>query len=309
MKVDSTQTNRLGRGKPSRGTGRQKQMSGIRTVVIGALLVVTPLASAQEAKPDPPANEPAAKQPEAPPAQPPVKPEDPAQPGAKAAADVLLKGVIRDAKGLVQVRKAADQPWEWAKKGMALEEGYQLRTGARSRVAIFFPPDENFQLDRLGIVTILRAKKSGVKVSIDLGMKYGRTRARIEAGGLEHETKIHAPSGTLAIRGSDGEILDDALGSYMSGMGKFDRLDRQGQTTSNFGRSGVVAKVTPDRPSAASVEQGTATTDPKGKFAARVLTEQRRAEQEPGTSGEDYREIFRLIREARSPSIVLDEER
>src|SRR5438270_3811914 len=53
---------------------------------------------------------------------------------------------------------------------------------------------------RLGTVKVLQALRDGDKLKTDMLMKYGRTKYSVEAAGLEHESTIASPSGTLAVR-------------------------------------------------------------------------------------------------------------
>src|SRR5439155_10029161 len=63
-------------------------------------------------------------------------------------------------------------------------------------------------LDRLGTVKVLQAVNDGGKLKTNLGMRYGRTRYDIEAGGREHESTITSPSSTLAVRGTKVSVFD-----------------------------------------------------------------------------------------------------
>src|SRR5438270_10162165 len=61
---------------------------------------------------------------------------------------------------------------------------------------------------RLGTVKVLQALRDGTKLKTDMLMKYGRTRYSVEAAGLEHESTISTPSGTLAVRGTVVSLYD-----------------------------------------------------------------------------------------------------
>src|SRR5262245_51881617 len=94
-----------------------------------------------------------------------------------------LKAKVTGIEGIVQVRSAEDQPWQKATMGMEVGENAEFRTGPRSAVRFVIPPDQTITLDRLGTVKVLTAINQGGKLKTDLGMKYGRTRYDIEAGG------------------------------------------------------------------------------------------------------------------------------
>src|SRR5262245_27449693 len=69
-----------------------------------------------------------------------VRAEEPSsQPvGAQQNIEITISGV----EGLVQVRKAEDQPWQRAEAGMKLDQGAEFRTGPRSAVRFVIPPDQ-----------------------------------------------------------------------------------------------------------------------------------------------------------------------
>jgi len=114
-----------------------------------------------------------------------------------------LSVIIKKVKGLVQVRESADVKWQRAKPDMTLSQGAEFRTGPRSAVEFHIPPDQTIILDRLGTMKVLKAIQNAGKVTTDLGVKYGRTKYKIETGGdLEHESTIRSPNATLAVRGT-----------------------------------------------------------------------------------------------------------
>src|SRR5436305_11957901 len=131
----------------------------------------------------------------------------PAAPGAPASTD-HLRATVTGVEGLVQVRAADDQPWQKATVGMEVGENAEFRTGPKSAVRFVIPPDQTITLDRLGTVKVLQAVNDGGKLKTNLGMRYGRTRYDIEAGGREHESTITSPSSTLAVRGTKVSVYD-----------------------------------------------------------------------------------------------------
>ncbi|QNN20879.1 hypothetical protein HED60_00870 [Planctomycetales bacterium ZRK34] len=136
-----------------------------------------------------------------------------AQDAEKPANGQALGTTITSVEGIVQVRQAEDQPWQMAKAGMNLAQGAEFRTGPRSKVQFKVGDTQTITLDRLGVIKVLDAIKSNGKVTTDLGMKYGRSELKVEAGGVEHESQIHSTSSTLAVRGSSGVMQNDAFGS------------------------------------------------------------------------------------------------
>ncbi len=115
---------------------------------------------------------------------------------------------ITGVEGMVQVREAADKPWQKAKEGMTVTEGAEFRTGPKSAVRCFLPPDQTITLDRLGTIKLMQALRDGNVVKTRVGMPYGRTRYDIEEAGIEHQSELVSPSSTLAIRGTKVSIFD-----------------------------------------------------------------------------------------------------
>lgn len=113
-----------------------------------------------------------------------------------------LTAIIRQVRGQVQVRPDAKSKWVAAKTGMQLTQGAEFRTGLRSQVAFEIPPGEMIALDRLGVVKLIQAVRRKNKIKTDIGMPYGRAAYTVEAAGEEHESTMHMPGNTLAIRGT-----------------------------------------------------------------------------------------------------------
>ena len=177
-------------------------MTNYRHMTIG-LMMIAALAmttAALHAADEPAAAEPAEKPAEAAEAQP-------------AAQGAELATRITAVEGIVQVRQAEDQPWQMAKAGMKLNAGAEFRTGPRSKVQFKVGDTQTITLDRLGVIKVVDAIRANGKVTTDLGMKYGRSELKVEAGGLEHESRIHAPGSTLAVRGSAGVLQSDSFTS------------------------------------------------------------------------------------------------
>jgi hypothetical protein len=111
--------------------------------------------------------------------------------------------------GQVQYRNSADDGWKPCTVGLELSEGAEFRTGIRSSVSFVIPPHQTITLDRLGVIKLLEAVQQNGKYTTDMGMKYGRTRYDIEAPGVEHESTVRSPNGTLAVRDTDFAVDDE----------------------------------------------------------------------------------------------------
>ncbi len=135
--------------------------------------------------------------------------------------------------GMVQARVAADKPWKPAKVGMKLPQGAEFRTGLRSQVVIVIPPNQKVALDRLGVIKVLQVIRLRGKIKTDIGMKYGRAVYNVEAAGKEHESTIHVPGATLAVRGSTVGVTSQGWIQQFSvrdGTGEFTPQEGQGAT-------------------------------------------------------------------------------
>jgi hypothetical protein len=83
-----------------------------------------------------------------------------------------------------------------------------VQTGPKSVCVCTIENDQTIVLDRLGVVSIAQAVKSGNNVKTDLVMKYGRTEYEIESAGAKHDSTIRSPSSTLAVRGTRVNLYD-----------------------------------------------------------------------------------------------------
>lgn len=232
------------------------------------------------------------------PAAPAEKPQDNKQveaPEAKPApaADIQdLKATVTGVRGIVQARGGEDQPWNFVKPGQVFDMGTEIRTGPRSAVQLAIPPDQTLTLDRLGTITLLQAVAERGKIITDVGMRYGRTKLQVETGGVEHESTIHSPAATLAVRGSEVTVQHDGMTSFAYGEGHLEYINRYQRQAMAFGGDGVKSRVTPERMSPPVNARASATVDGKGDFAGRTLAESLRVEEMAGVGGEDLRDLM-----------------
>lgn len=171
---------------------------------------------------------------------------------APASAPSELQINITGVEGFVQVRDDEGQPWRKCTVGMVVGPGAEFRTGPKSAVRCQIPPDQTFTIDRLGTMKVLQAMQQGGKVKTDLMMQYGRTRYDVEAAGVEHESTIRSPSGTLALRGTRVSLYDQPpfapQATSLTGRAVYQNVKRQ----IAFGGKGQgKAKVEGDQESAA----------------------------------------------------------
>ena len=123
-----------------------------------------------------------------------------------------LVATVASVQGMAEVRDDENAKWRMAKVGMTFPVGGEVRTGPKSKLVFTLPPEQLVTVDRVTTVKILEAAKGSANFRSDLGMLYGRMRYDVEAGGLEHEAIIRAPSSALAVRGTSVEVSDDAFG-------------------------------------------------------------------------------------------------
>lgn len=215
-----------------------------------------------------------------------------------------LIATVTGIEGLVQVRESEDQLWTRATVGQQVGENAEFRTGPRSAVRFVIPPDHTITLDRLGTVKVLQAVNDNGVIKTQMGMRYGRTRYDIEAGGREHESSIASPSSTLAVRGTKFSSYDQrpfpAQGVSLTGRVQF----RDFKKRVAFGsRGGGKTKIDVNNPNAASLALGQAVVDP-GARLARTAAEDKLVQTliSSGATVEfDYDKGIRVVRGGQPP--------
>ncbi len=121
-----------------------------------------------------------------------------------------ISGTIQYIKGDVRVRASENSPWVQATVGMVIPEGAEVQTGFKSQADIFMPPAQKLSLDRMTTVKLVEVKRDGDKIKSNIGMQYGRTQLNIEKSGAVHDARISTPSTTLALRGTEVCMFDQA---------------------------------------------------------------------------------------------------
>ena len=119
-----------------------------------------------------------------------------------------LKVIVTAVEGLASVRENETAAWKPAKVGMELTQDAEFRTGPRGTIQFRIPPDQTVSVDRLTTLKVLQVLRQGGRVTTDLGIKYGRTRYDLEAGGVEHQSTLRSPNATLAVRGTRVSLFD-----------------------------------------------------------------------------------------------------
>lgn len=126
--------------------------------------------------------------------------------GAPAAESGVI--VVTVVEGKARAKTAADAPWRRVVEGMRLPVGSEISTGPRARVTCSIPPGEEFVVDRMSNVTVLEAERRGNRQQTRLIMEYGRTAARVQAAGIEHDMQIRTPATTASVRGTEYTVYD-----------------------------------------------------------------------------------------------------
>lgn len=187
---------------------------------------------------------------------------------------ISLNAIITSVKGIVQVRSKETDAWQKATVGMKLTEGAEFRTGLRSAVQFLIEPDQTITLDRLGTMKVLQAYQQRNKVTTDLGVKYGRARYDIQAADLQHQSTIHSPGSTLAIRGTD-VTFEDQVPWVPSAISRHGRAEFTDFNEKVFAFGGTRhTTVTADRNGPAQAAVTATRIDPRTPFAGRSETEQ-----------------------------------
>jgi hypothetical protein len=220
-------------------------------------------------------------------------------PSTAPAGAISLSATILSVKGIVQVRTGDDQPWQKAQVGMKLGEGAEFRTGLRSAVQFLIEPDQTITLDRLGTLKVLQAYQQRDKVTTDLGVKYGRTRYDIKAADLQHQSTIHSPGSTLAIRGTD-VTYEDQVPWVPSAVSRHGRAEFRDFNQKVFAFGGTRhATVAADKNGPAQAAISTTKIDPRTPFSGRTDNEDKLLITLSPTGGLDYQAVQALQNEAK----------
>jgi hypothetical protein len=187
---------------------------------------------------------------------------------------ISIRATIKRITGTVQIRHSENEQWQPAREGMEVDVGVEFRTGLRSSVVFFMPPDQQITLDSFTNMTILRAFNDGRRVTTDLGMKYGRTKYGVEEAGVEHEATIRSPGSTLAVRGTRNMSLSDHAGfAPVATASQPVRFKNTAGLVVAFGQPGVQTTMAGDQSSPATGALTAATVDPAGQFVGRTAGE------------------------------------
>jgi hypothetical protein len=139
------------------------------------------------------------------------EPPGPATATATAPADAPAADsaiIVTAVEGKARARTAPDAPWQLVAEGMRLPVGAEITTGPRARVTCSIPPGEQFVVDRMSTVTVVEAARRGNRQQTRLMMDYGRTAARVQAAGIEHDMQIRTPATTASVKGTEYTVYD-----------------------------------------------------------------------------------------------------
>lgn len=116
--------------------------------------------------------------------------------------------VVTAVAGKARARTGPTAEFQPVTVGMRLPVGAEINTGPRGRVTCVIPPGEEFVVDRMSTVTVLEAERRGGRQRTRLVMEYGRTAARVQEAGIEHDMQIQTPATTAAVRGTEYTVYD-----------------------------------------------------------------------------------------------------
>ncbi len=204
-------------------------------------------------------------------------------PSSAALANGTLKVIVTGVEGtLAEARKSEKDDWVPAKVGMVLTQDAEFRTGPHSAIRFIIPPKQTFTLDRQGTCKVIEAVKSDKNIKTDVGMAYGRVRydletikpnaagpldvskLKIQEAGIEHDSAIRSPNSTLAVRGTEVSMFDQApfTPQALSLTGRALFQNNRGQFI-YFGNKGQgTTKIRSDQSGAVESALGDAVVDP-----------------------------------------------
>ncbi len=134
---------------------------------------------------------------------------DMAQP-AEANAPAMTASVT-SVDGTAFYRENEQAQWKPAEAGVTLAAGGQIKTGLRGRVEMALGPNADIAVDRLTLMTIGRLEQDGQTIRTLLGVARGKVDFHVKHVGFANDFKIASPTGTMAVKGTDGTFICDEL--------------------------------------------------------------------------------------------------
>jgi len=111
--------------------------------------------------------------------------------------------------GNAMYRPNEDEPWQAVEVGQVLPVGSEIRTGLRDSVDLALGLNADVTIERLSRVTVGRLQKEGDSIRTLLGVQNGKVDFHVKKVGFVNDFKIATPTGTMAVEGTEGEVIVD----------------------------------------------------------------------------------------------------
>jgi len=107
-------------------------------------------------------------------------------------------------------RENDEAAWKALEEGQVLPVGTQIRTGLRdSGVQLALGPNADVSIQRLSRVTVGQLKAEGDSIRTLLAIQNGKVDFHVKHVGFENDFKVATPTGTMAVKGTEGTIIVD----------------------------------------------------------------------------------------------------
>ncbi len=197
----------------------------------------------------------------------------------------LLRVHVTAVQGQAQFRPYSTAKWQPVTVGLDTLEGAEFRTGPKGVIQFTVGTDQVYRVDRLTVIKLLRANlNANGSITTDVGMTYGRVSKDVDLPAAPHDDKIVTPSSTLAVRGTEVSMFDNAPypPEAQSLTGKAIYHNSSGQQFAFGSKNGGTNKVTGDTVGAAQTQLNTGFVDPDGSFSGHTAAEVQNIQNTPG---------------------------
>jgi hypothetical protein len=132
----------------------------------------------------------------------------PAGDSADAASGEIVCKVVA-VRGRAMFQATEDLPRQPLEVGQILPVGSIITTGVRGSVDLSLGPNADVTIERISVVTIGRLMQEGDSIRTLLGVQRGKIDFHVKRVGFNNDFKVATPNGTMAVRGTEGEIIVD----------------------------------------------------------------------------------------------------
>jgi hypothetical protein len=128
---------------------------------------------------------------------------------AQPAGDKPLTTTISSVSGSAEYRLSDQDAWKPAVANIELPVGAELRTGIRGEVKLAVGPNAHIDVERLTYMVIGQLQQDGDTLRTLLAVQHGKVHFKIDHVGFRNDFKIATPTGTMAVKGTEGDLTTD----------------------------------------------------------------------------------------------------